>query len=97
MLVTFHSKDHYPITMFGDPALQLIQMMGAQPKVPGAFYADDVPQALWQLQEALAEVVDTSIPSQTGEEPAVGLKQRAVPLLDMLKAAVKAQHSIHWD
>jgi hypothetical protein len=34
---------------------------------------------------------------QQGEEPAVGLKQRAVPLLDMLKAAVKAQHSIHWD
>ena len=97
MLVTFHSKDHYPITLFGDPALQLIQMMGAQPKVPGAFYADDVPQALWQLQEALADVVDTSIPPQTSEEPAVGLKKRSVTLLDMLKDAVKAKHSIHWD
>jgi len=95
MLVTFHSKDHYPITMFGEPALQLIQLMGAQPKVPGAFYADDVPQALWQLQEALTEVVEE--PSAQGEEVAVGLRQRAVPLLDMLKAAVKAQHSIHWD
>lgn len=96
MLVTFHSKDHYPITMFGEPALQLIQMMGALPKVPGAFYADDVPQALWQLQEALADCAD-AVPAQPGEEPAVGLKQRAVPLLDMLRAAVKAKHSIHWD
>jgi hypothetical protein len=97
MLVTFHSKDHYPITMFGEPALQLIQLMGAQPKVPGAFYADDVPQALWQLQEALADVTDVPMTQPQAEEPAVGLKQRALPLLDMLKAAVKAQHSIHWD
>ncbi|MDZ7869800.1 MAG: DUF1840 domain-containing protein [Rheinheimera sp.] len=97
MLVTFHSKDHYPITMFGEPALQLIQLMGAQPKVPGAFYADDVPQALWQLQEALEDVADAPMPQQSGEEQAVSLKQRAMPLLDMLKAAVKAQHSIHWD
>lgn len=97
MLVTFHSKDHYPITMFGEPALQLIQMMGAQPKVPGAFYAEDVPQALWQLQDALADVADVTMPQQAGEEPQVGLKQRAIPLLEMLKAAVKAQHSIHWD
>ena len=55
MLVTFHSKDYYPITMFGDVALQLIEKMGVTPKVPGAIYAEDVPQALWQLQQALED------------------------------------------
>jgi len=97
MIVTFHSKDHYPITMFGEPALQLIQMMGAQPKVPGAFYAEDVSQALWQLQDALAELVEVPIPEQPGEEPPISLKQRALPLLEMLKSAVKANHTVHWD
>ncbi len=100
MLVTFHSKDHYPITMFGEPALELIRLMGLEPKVPGALYADDVPQALWQLQDAIADLppaepVATDL-SEQAEAP-VPLRNRALPLLDMLKAAVKAQHPVHWD
>lgn len=96
MLVTFHSKDHYPIQMLGEPALQLISMMGLTAKVPGAIYADDVPQAYWQLQEALAEQpADVQLDDEG--QPLVTLQQRAVPLLAMLKAAVKAQHPVHWD
>lgn len=98
MLVTFHSKDYYPITMFGESALELLRLMGVASKVPGAIYAEDVPQALWQLQEALAEQpVDTDPQCEPLHETPVSLKQRAVPLLEMLQAAVKSQHSIHWD
>lgn len=98
MLVTFHSKDYYPITMFGEPALELLRLMGVASKVPGAIYAEDVPQALWQLQEALAEQpVDTDPQCEPLHETPVSLKQRAVPLLEMLQAAVKSQHSIYWD
>jgi len=95
MLVTFHSKDHYPIQMFGEPALELIRMMGLNPKVPGALYADDVPQALWQLQEALAELEPVVVVGE--QERPVSLQQRASPLLEMLRKAVKAQHPVHWD
>jgi hypothetical protein len=100
MLVTFHSKDHYPITMFGEPALELIRLMGLEPKVPGALYADDVPQALWQLQDAIADLQETMPADNDAAEQAeapVPLRNRALPLLDMLKAAVKAQHPVHWD
>ncbi len=98
MLATFHSKDYYPITMFGEPALELIRLMGVTSKVPGAIYAEDVPQALWQLQEALAEQpVVTDPQCEPLHETPVTLRQRAVPLLEMLQAAVKSQHSIHWD
>lgn len=99
MLVTFHSKDYYPITMFGEPALALIRLMGLPSKVPGAIYAEDVPQALWQLQEALAAEPDThDIPAdEPAQELPVSLRQRAVPLLEMLQAAAKSQHPIHWD
>ncbi len=98
MLVTFHSKDYYPITMFGEPALELIRLMGVTSKVPGAIYAEDVPQALWQLQEALAEQPEINDPQcEPLHETPVTLRKRAIPLLEMLQAAVKSQHSIHWD
>jgi hypothetical protein len=102
MLVTFHSKNYYPITMFGDVALQLLQGMGLNPKVPGAIYADDVPQALWQLQQWL-ELQQAAAPEPetvTGLDtaaPPIGIKLRAVPLLEMLQEAAKAQHGISWD
>lgn len=100
MLVTFHSKNYYPITMFGDVALQLLQGMGLNPKVPGAIYADDVPQALWQLQQWL-ELQQAAEPEpETGLDmaaPPIGIKLRAVPLLEMLQGAAKAQHGISWD
>ena len=97
MLVTFHSKDHYPIQMLADPALQLLHLMGVTDKVPGAIAADDVAQAYWQLQEALAEIPNKAEQLDADGEPVVTLQQRAVPLLAMLKAAVKTQHPIHWD
>ncbi len=100
MLVTFHSKDYYPITMFGEVALQLIEKMGVTPKVPSAIFAEDVPQALWQLQQALADLpADDDTANITAEAPdaSISLKKRALPLLDMLKGAAKAQHNISWD
>lgn len=99
MIVTFHSKDYYPITMFGEAALQLIEKMGCTPKVPGAIYAEDVPQALWQLQQNLEELpqdLTLAVAAESAETP-VSLHTRAVPLLEMLRGAAKKQHNISWD
>lgn len=97
MLVTFHSKDHYPIQMLGQPALELIHLMGITAKVPGAIAADDVPQAYWQLQEALSALAGAVVTVDAEGQPEVTLVQRAVPLVAMLKAAIKTQHPIYWD
>ena len=43
MLVTFHSKDSAPVTLFGQVAVQLLHMMGHSGKVPGAKTIADVP------------------------------------------------------
>ncbi|WP_305810014.1 DUF1840 family protein [Photobacterium kishitanii] len=51
MLVTFSSKDHGNITMFGDMAQSLITMMGFTTKVPGAIRAEDVARALVNLEK----------------------------------------------
>lgn len=97
MLVTFHSKDHYPIQMLGQPALELIHLMGITAKVPGAIAADDVPQAYWQLQEALSALAGAAVTVDEEGQPEVTLAQRAVPLVAMLRAAIKTQHPIYWD
>ncbi|HCU67269.1 MAG TPA: DUF1840 domain-containing protein [Rheinheimera sp.] len=99
MLVTFHSKDYYPITMFGEVALQLIEKMGVTPKVPGAIFAEDVPQALWQLQQALEDVAEPELATAKADEQEapVSLRKRALPLLEMLQGAAKAGHNLSWD
>lgn len=97
MLITFHSKDHYPITMHAEPALELLSLMGLEAKAPGGLYADDVPQALWQLQEALAELAPVPSSGADDAPASVALATRAVPLLEMLRRAVKQQHPVHWD
>lgn len=111
MLVTFHSKHYYPITMFGDVAFQLLVGMGLEAKVPGVLEADDVPQALWQLQQWLLEqaavieaepepddAAEPALDSLTQpDEPKVSLQQRAVPLVEMLQGAAKANYSVRWD
>jgi hypothetical protein len=104
MLITFHSKAHSPITMHAEPALELLSMMGLEAKTPGGLYADDVPQALWQLQQALSDLatvepqqVAAVEPDESDEPPKVSLNTRAMPLLELLRRAVKQQHPVHWD
>ena len=97
MIVTFHSKDYYPIEMFGNVALQLIEQMGCTPKVPGAIFAEDVPQALWQLQQNLQDQADDQPGEVDNADAPVSLRKRALPLLEMLKGAAKHQHGVSWD
>jgi hypothetical protein len=56
MLVRFHSTATDAVTMFGDVATQLLKMMGATGKVPGALSPDDVPDALKRLEARVEEV-----------------------------------------
>lgn len=56
MLVTFRSTATDSITLFGATASQLLRLMGASGRVPGAFKAEDVPHALQQLQAGLAQL-----------------------------------------
>lgn len=56
MLVKFRSTATGSITMFGDVAIQLLQMMGASGKVPGALNPQDVTGALQRLTTAIENI-----------------------------------------
>lgn len=106
MLVTF-SCEAYPNTIyFGDVAQTLLKMMGKSGNVPGALLAEDVPEALARLKSSIEKLkAESSLKTSSEgnaeqnkwkEEP-VPLAHRAVPLIELLTAAVKANCHVMWD
>lgn len=100
MLIKFRSQAYGDITMFGDVALRLIGLMGHSKTVPGAIKAEDVPEALNRLRQALEhqpEPPETDGEADEAEEDRVGLRRRAYPLIQLLEAAVEADADVLWD
>ena len=101
MLVTFFCPAYANITMFGDVAIRLLKMMGHSGTVPSALLASDVPAALKRLQAAVATngrlVEPQGCVQVDNDEPVVSLRHRALPLIDLLKVAAKAERNVVWD
>jgi hypothetical protein len=106
MLVTFRTKAYANITMFGDVAKQLLELMGHSGTVPSAIKAEDVSAALARLEAAIKQrgAADAADPpgSDRGREDydaprKVTLSQRAVPLLELLRAAAAEKADVMWN
>lgn len=101
MLVTFSTQAHGDVTMFGDIAIQLLKMMGRSNTVPSALYAEDVQAALGQLKAALDSARSGSRPNMPaeGEDEAatVSISHRALPLIELLEAAVHEKCGVMWE
>ncbi len=100
MLVTFSCPAYTDITMFGDIATHLIKLMGHSGSVPGAILADDVPQALQQLNAAIEREKGLETPhgaaNPQDDEPVITTSMRALPLQELLKAAADAKCNVMW-
>jgi hypothetical protein len=97
MLVTFTTKAYADITMFGNVALAMLKMMGHSTTVPGAILAADVPAALGRLTAAIdAEKTLPPVSDADAEEPTVSMAHRALPLINLLAAAAKAEADVMW-
>lgn len=100
MLVTFTCPAHADITYLGEVATQLLKLMGHSGKIPSALNAEDIPAALEKLEAAVE--VDQQIHQQQrtdqteDDEPAVSLAHRALPLVELLKAAAKDECHVMW-
>ena len=102
VLVTFRTKAYANITMFGDVAKQLLELMGHSGTVPSAIRAEDVPAALARLEAAIKQRGAADLPEgDRGREDydaprKVTLSQRAVPLLELLRAAAAEKADVMW-
>lgn len=97
MLVTFSTQAYADITMFGDIAVGMLKKMGLSGTVPSALLAADIPAALNLLTGAINSE-HSAHPAQNPDtdEPHVSMANRAIPLIDLLKAAVKANADVMW-
>ena len=85
--------------MFGEVATRLLRMTGHSGTVPSAILPADIPAAIDRLEAALRGQSDPR-PQQDDkrdDEPPVGLQQRALPLLELLRRAADGDVSVTWE
>ena len=90
MLVTFSTDAYADITMFGNVAIRMLKMMGHSGTIPSAILAADVPAALSHLNAAI-NAEKGATPIDNGDDEAVSMSNRALPLIALLAAAAKAK------
>lgn len=97
MLVTFTTDSYSNITMFGDIGISMLEMMGHSTTVPGAILAADVPEALRKLTAAVdADKTQPLVIDEDTDETEVSIANRAIPLIDLLTAAVNEKSDVMW-
>lgn len=109
MLIKFVSKASGSILMLGKDALPVLQAAGKQfdsETVPprGVFTVEQVSKAIAHLKRAMHTAVDPEEKEVEEQEDyklnivqAVGFKQRAFPLYEMLREAEKAEVEVMWE
>ena len=102
MLITFKSRAHADVIMFGEVALKLIKLMGRDETVPSAIQPEDIPQALKSLREGVAVEDAAVIENETEdieeeEVEQVSVHNRALPLIEILNAAERENVPVMWE
>jgi hypothetical protein len=106
MLITFTSKVHPDVVMFGDIATRLLRAMDQSEQPPGILRGDAIGVAADKLR-AYVDVTpkektpDEDDANKTEEERKeqrnrVGLRIRALPLLDLLDASYRREVDVIW-
>jgi len=107
MIVNFSTRFDR-LTMFSEPALTLLRMLGHSATLPGAMLAAELPAALARLRAALE--LSGHVPSpapppgqhqdaedRRDDERLVDLSTRAVPLISMIERAIAGRSDLMWD
>lgn len=98
MLITFRCKASPNLMMLDDLATRLLHIIGRELERPGILTVEQLPQALQKLEHAVMVEPhpQTTLHEEEHELP-LSLRQRAFPLLSMLRDAVKKGEPITWE
>ena len=87
--------------MFGDVALRLLKLMGRRETVPSAIEPEDISKALEMRRTGLT--IEPEVPEKksseedVSEESTVAIATRAMPLIELLEAAMKEDVAVLWE
>lgn len=106
MLYKFKSKAGGDVIMLGPDGDQLMRIIGKEPSDKGILQVTDMPAALKALEAAVLADERAPTPAHATEgdssEPAearasrVALRQRAWPLMDLIRRALSTEHDVVW-
>ncbi len=95
--------------MFGDIAIQLLRLMGHSGKIPGVLQPEALPEAIRLLRTAIEDhsSSDANVNSinesensdeiEDDDDPKVSLRNRSLPLIQLLEAAVREEVQVIWE
>lgn len=104
MLYKFRSKAAGDVIMMGPNGDQLLRIIGRAPAPKGIIEVADMPAAVKAIEAAVeadeAEFAKLEAEARAKGEPlkprGVTLRQRAWPLVEMMKHAQREDHAIVW-
>ena len=106
MLYKFKSKAGGDVIMLGPDGDQLMRIMGKEPSSKGILQVADMPAALKALEAAVLADEHAPAPVNSAESDGadasearasrVALRQRAWPLMDLIRRALSTEHDVVW-
>jgi len=104
MLYKFKSKTAGDVIMLEANGRRVLEVIGKDAGPTGIILSSQIPAAIQALQDAIALEESTQQAVQTDDDPdsedvqgdAPGLRQRAMPFIDMLQRNYKAQTDVVW-
>lgn len=94
-LLIFRSRAASQILMQSEAAQQLLDIIGKPLTPRGVITAEQIGDALTRLQDAVAASPQAAPQDDVAQTP-ISLRQRAYPLLEMLRAAQKRNVDVTW-
>lgn len=104
MIYKFKSKDAADVIMLGPNGDQVLRLLGREPSAKGIIEAADMPAAIATLEQAVIDdEADTRRRQHEAEDtgdvpqpPAVTLRQRVWPLVEMMRECHRDGQPIVW-
>lgn len=105
MLYKFKSKSGSDVIMMGPNGDEVLRLIGKQPAPKGIIEPGDMPAAMAAIEQAVlaeeaareqAEAEARAEGRTLAAREGVSLRQRAWPLVDLMKRAHPADHDIVW-
>lgn len=96
MLYKFKSKDAGDLIMLEPNGRRILEVIGKEAGPKGIILPEQMPAAIKALEAAIA--LEESGDEEAGAVPGegLGLRQRAMPFIDMLKRNHEAGHEVVW-
>ncbi|MDX3906003.1 MAG: DUF1840 domain-containing protein [Pigmentiphaga sp.] len=102
MIVTFRSKAAGEVIMLGEHAQPLLELAGKIPEIAagarGVFTPEQLPEAIRRIEAAIGGEKEPRFDEEKEKAARyVGLRQRAFPLLDMMRKAQAKNVNVTWE